>query len=128
MLQVSSKTKTTDMVTLHRLALMACLTTWLTTTRVVTLKFGVVIAEPVIVFAALLGAVTISQPIGLVRELPIVLVALLTAALPIVGGIMTASLIVAQGTERLAAAAYLILRLADHSSSWKVGPLGRALR
>lgn len=108
------------MITLQRLALMACLTTWLATTKVVSFDLGMVVAEPVIVFTALLGSVTISQATGLLRELPVLLVALLTVALPIVGGIMTASVVVTEGTERLAAAAYLTLRLMDSMSARRV--------
>ena len=108
-----------NMVTLHRLALLACLTTWLATTRFVGPVFGAAATGPVIVFTGLLGGVAMSSLSRSHREFPTSLIALLWAALPLVGGIMTASVVLGEGAERLAASVYLTLRLADtFSARW----------
>jgi hypothetical protein len=114
------------MVTLHRLALLASLATWLATTSFACPEFGPAAAGPVIVFASLLGGIVVSSLAYPDRAFPPAVVALLWAALPIVGGIMTASLVLAQGAEWLAAAAYLTLRLADRALSWRMGGRGGA--
>ena len=113
------------MVTLHRLALVGCLTIWLATTRFVGPQFSAA-AGPVIVFTGLLGSISISSLLRSDREFPTALIALLSAALPLVGGIMTASLVTGEGAERLAASAYLILRLMDFMSARWAARVGEA--
>ena len=49
------------MVTLHRLALLASLATWLATTSFACPEFGPAAAGPVIVFASLLGGIVVSS-------------------------------------------------------------------